>query len=67
VSLRERVGSEDEEGMVNAMELLVTDKTLLEQYKKASLEIISDWSIEKAYKKMADHICSVAVGQKIHN
>jgi len=61
------VGSEDEEGMVKAMELLVTDKTLLEQYKKASLEIISDWSIEKAYKKMADHICSVAVGQKIHN
>jgi len=55
------VGAKDEEGMVRAMTEFSNNPQLLENCKQVSAEIIEEWSIEKAYKKMADHICSLPV------
>jgi len=55
------VGANDEEGMVRAMTEFSINPQLLENCKQVSAEIIEEWSIEKAYKKMADHICSLPV------
>jgi glycosyltransferase involved in cell wall biosynthesis len=52
--------SEDDE-LVKAMTKLATDKKFLEQCKLASIERIKYWSIEEAYRKMADQICSIPV------
>ena len=50
-----------DEELTDAMRKLATDKSLLANCKKNSLQMIDHWSIEEAYKTMADQICSIPV------
>lgn len=55
------VNASSDEEMTEAMRKLAADKKLLHQCKKASIEKINHWSMEEAYNKMADQICSIPV------